>query len=412
MYVDMRKLLSVCAILLLTTACAEPEAEAPWSPHMTSLPTPAGEGSGEPFLSTSGDAVYLSWLEESAEDGHDLWVSDLAAGEWTPRRLVAHSDGFFVNWADFPSVVQDASGRLWSHWLERREGRGLAYDIRVVHSDDAGATWSEPWTPHEDGTATEHGFVSILPLSEGIGMTWLDGRQYAEGPDGSPATREMTVRYRTVDGAGMPGPEQLLDGRSCDCCQTDAALAGAGPVVVYRDRTEDEIRDIYITRWTGDGWSDGTPVHSDGWNIAGCPVNGPAVGANGSAVAVAWFTAAGDVPKVKVAFSSDGGATFAAPVQLDGGNPAGRVDLILQEDGSAIVSWLERTENAGAEVRLRRVTADGSATEVFTVATSSSGRASGFPRMVQAAGGDLIIAWTDILSDMAQVRVARVEVGR
>ena len=241
-------------------------------------------------------------------------------------------------------------------------------------------------------------------------MSWLDGRQFAAAADGTPGTREMTVRFRSVGGDGMPGPEQLLDNRSCDCCQTDAALAQAGPVVVYRDRTEDEIRDIYITRWTDDGWTEGEPVHSDGWHIAGCPVNGPAVGARGSSVAVAWFTAAGDQPRVKVAFSSDGGASFDEPVQLDGGDPAGRVDLILEKDGSALVSWLERTGGEGAEVRIRRVKEDGSLSSPFTVAASSSGRASGFPRMVQRGGGDLIMAWTDILSDEARVRVARVEI--
>lgn len=410
MYANMRKLLSACGILLLATACSEPGMDMSWSPHVTPLPAPAGEGSGEPFLSTSGDAVYMSWLQESDGGGHDLWVSDLFDLEWTPPRLVAHSDRFFVNWADFPSVVSDASGRLWSHWLQRGEDGGYDYGIRVAHSDNMGFTWSEPWVLHDDGTATEHGFVSILPLAEGVGISWLDGRQYAAGPDGSPATKEMTVRYRTVDAAGVPGPEQLLDSRACDCCQTDAALAEAGPVVVYRDRTEDEIRDIYITRWTDDGWSEGTPVHADEWNIGGCPVNGPAVGARGQLVSVAWFTAAGDVPKVQVAFSTDGGATFGEPVQLDDGNPAGRVDLVLQEDGTALVSWLERTGGEGAEIRLRRVAADGSASEPFTVATSASGRASGFPRMVQTAGGNLIMAWTDILSDMARVRVASVEV--
>jgi len=251
----------------------------------------------------------------------------------------------------------------------------------------------------------------MLPLGEGIALSWLDGRQFAAGADGSPATQEMTVRFRTVDGGGA-GPEELLDARSCDCCQTDAALTETGPVVVYRDRSEDEIRDIYITRRTDEGWTEGTPVHTDGWHIAGCPVNGPAVGAQGSVVAVAWFTAAGDVPKVKVAFSTDGGITFTDPAQIDGGDPAGRVDLVLQEDGSALVSWLERTGGEGAEVRLRRVSEDGTVSAPFALATSSSGRASGFPRMVQTGQGDLIVAWTDIISDRARVRVARVEIPK
>jgi hypothetical protein len=406
----MQKLLTSCGILFIVAACAAPDAEVVWDADVAPLATPAPEGSGEPFLSTAGDAVYLSWLQESAGGGHDLMLSSLAGDTWTEPRRIAHGERFFVNWADFPSVVPDASGRLWAHWLERGDAGGYDYGIRVAHSDDAGMSWSRPWTPHEDGTPTEHGFVSILPLEEGIGLSWLDGRQFVAAEDGSAPSREMTVRFRTVDGDGTPGPEELLDARGCDCCQTDAALTDLGPVVVYRDRSEDEIRDIYITRRSGGSWTAGVPVHRDGWNIAGCPVNGPAVAAQGRLVAVAWFTAAGDQPKVKVAFSEDGGATFGPPVHVDDGNPAGRVDLALQRDGSAVVSWLERTGGEGAAVRLRRVTLGGSASSAVTVATSSSGRASGFPRMVRTAAGDLIMAWTDVRSDRAEIRVARVEV--
>jgi hypothetical protein len=45
-------------------------------------------------------------------------------------------------------------------------------------------------------------------------------------------------------------------------------------------------------------------VHSDNWKIDACPVNGPAIAATGRRVAVAWFTAANDTARVKLAFSS------------------------------------------------------------------------------------------------------------
>jgi hypothetical protein len=354
--------------------------------------------------------AFLSWLQESQDGGHDLLLASLAGDTWSTPQVVAHSNTFFVNWADYPSVVVDAAGVLWAHWLQRGEAGGYDYGIRVARSEDGGTTWSEPWTPHEDGTPTEHGFVSILPTGDGVALTWLDGRKYAVGADGSEPTREMTVRHRVVNGQGTPAAEELLDGRACDCCQTDAAMAAAGPVVVYRNRSEEEIRDIYITRRTEDGWTEGVPVNEDGWHIAGCPVNGPAVGARGEDVAVTWFTGAHDEPRVKIAFSHDGGATFAAPMVLDGGNPVGRVDLAMQEDGSALVTWLEDAGDGNGEIRLRRVTATEGVSDAFTVAVSASGRGSGFPRMIQLAGGDLIVAWTDILSDRPQIRVARVEV--
>ncbi len=380
------------------------------------LETPAGVGSGQPFLSTTEDEVYMSWLEPARGGGHDLWVARLTAEGWAPRTRAAHGDDFFVNWADFPSVVAGADGTLWSHWLQRTEGPGLAYGVRVVRSTDEGGSWSDAWIPHEDRSPTEHGFVSLFPLDEGVGMTWLDGRKFAEGPTGEPPTREMTVRFRRTDARGRHGPEVLLDARACDCCQTDAAVTARGPVVVYRDRSEEEIRDIYVTRLTEEGWSEGAAVHDDGWHIAGCPVNGPAVAARGDHVAVAWFTAAGDQPRVYVAFSADAGASFGPPARVDSGNPAGRVDLLMREDGSALVSWLERTGGEGADIRLRRVASAGAVVESEWVVTSSSAeRASGFPRMAEVPWdpGRVLLAWTDV-SDATnpRIRMTAVEVKR
>ena len=314
------------------------------------------------------------------------WRSATPEGGWSPRARVVHGDSLFVNWADFPSVAATEDGTLWAHWLRRRSGPGLAYDILLASSPDQGRTWSEPWSPHEDGTPTEHGFVTLVPGPAGVDAVWLDGRGYAPGPDGSEAAMEMSLRYRSSGGADeAPGPEIALDTRTCDCCQTDAVRTADGLVVVYRNRTEDEVRDIYVTRRTPEGWTEGVPVHEDGWVIAGCPVNGPALDASGDRLAVAWFTGAGDVPRVNVAFSDDAGAHFGAPVQVDAGNPAGRVDLRLLDDGTAVVSWLERVGGDGAELRLRRFGPDGPSGEAVIVSTSSSARASGFPRMVEVA---------------------------
>lgn len=373
------------------------------------LESPAGSGSGEPFLSTDGDVVYLSWLEAVPSGGHDLRFSSWDGTAWSDREAIAHSERFFVNWADFPSITTGPDGSLWAHWLERGAAGGYDYGVRIVRSMDGGRHWSEPWTPHDDVSPTEHGFVSAIPVDDGMGFIWLDGRKHAPGPEGQPATGEMTLRYRVAGLAGEPGPETLIDGRVCDCCQTDAAITSSGPVVVYRNRSDEEIRDIYISRMEGGAWSDGVPVHSDEWMIAGCPVNGPAVVARGDDVAVAWFTGAGDVPRVKLALSSDAGRSFGPPIDIDGGSPAGRVDALMLADGAVLVSWLERTGGEQAEVRLRRVERDGTTGGSATLSQSSSERASGFPRMIEGPDGSIIVAWTDVIDAEPHVRVQKLD---
>ncbi len=176
--------LSLLALVALG-ACSHADRTSSSRGLVHAIESPAGVGSGEPYLSTSEDAVALSWLEATPDGGTALRFARLTRTGWgTPLRVVAGQD-LLVNWADFPSVIGRASdGALWAHWLVKRSGPGFAYDIRLASSRDGGSTWSEAWTPHEDGTATEHGFVSLFPDGKGIGLVWLDGRGYAEGPDG------------------------------------------------------------------------------------------------------------------------------------------------------------------------------------------------------------------------------------
>ena len=81
-------------------------------------------------------------------------------------------------------------------------------------------------------------------------------------------------------------------------------------------------------------------------------MNGPAIAATGRNVGVAWFTAAADKPSVKIAFSTDAGAVFGQPFVVDDQRPLGRVDIVLLDDASALVSWLQQV-GGSARVRVR-----------------------------------------------------------
>lgn len=251
--------------------------------------------------------------------------------------------------------------------------------------------------PHRDGTATEHGFVSLFTTQDGsLAAVWLDGRETR--PDAVESGQEhdagnMTLRFARIEGLGTLQGEALLHARNCDCRQTSAALTAEGPVVVYRDRPDREVRDISIVRLRDGQWSEPRAVFEDNWVFHGCPVNGPSVAASGHRVAVSWFTAVNDVPRVKLAFSSDAGASFEEPIIVDDGSPLGRVETLLLDDGSALDCWLE-LQAAGSEVRVRRIRPDGKREPAVTVTPTGSARSNGFPQMV-STGGMLVLAWTD-----------------
>ena len=376
------------------------------------LPDPATGPAAEPNLFAASDGrVHVTWFERLDDADYALRFATLEPGgeTWSAPRTIVERQDFFVNWADFPSIHELPDGTLAAHWLLRTGDGPVDYDVQIAWSEDGGDHWSDPVVPHRDGTESEHGFVSVVPVDPDerrIGALWLDARNLVLADSGrADGPRAMTLRWTTLTPEGL-GEEVLLDDQVCDCCQTSAAMTSQGPVAVYRDRTDDEIRDISIVREVDGRWTEPAPIHDDGWQIAACPVNGPMIAADGDDVVVAWYTrGSDDKPRVRVAFSSDAGASFGTPVRVDEGNPGGRVAVELLPGGEALVSWLEN-EGERATVRLRTVATTGAMGESIEVAATLSGRSSGFPRMARA-GSDLVFAWTDSSGDEPGVRTAR-----
>lgn len=401
-----RSVLAWLLPVLLCSACMPPQPAG----ESTLLRVDSAPGSAEPRLSKSTDGtIVLSWLEPG-EGGTLLRYSRLGNDGWDAPRTVARGADWFVNWADFPSVVP-ISGSLWAaHWLRMRPGSFYAYDVVVSLSPDAGQSWGEPITPHRDGTATEHGFVSLFPWQGGVGAVWLDGRHthMDVAEEASAAAGGMTLRSAVISAAGLLSAEEEMDDLVCDCCQTDVALAREGPVAVYRNRTAAEIRDIYVARSAGQLWLDGQPVADDGWEIAGCPVNGPAIAAVEDDVAVAWFTMAGDLPRVRYARSADGARSFGPALDIASGSPEGRVDVVLLPDRSAAVSWLDRNPQHEGEIKVQLMTAAGEPGPLHVIAQTAVTRPAGFPQLA-VDGDSLIVAWTDTSGEETRVKAARID---
>jgi len=386
-------------------ACTPAEKGVFGDPEMLSTPA-RGKVSG-PRLSegTSGDLV-LSWME-SGESGTDLKFATYEGGGFGEAIRVVTEPRMFVNWADLPSVQHVNEDHWIAHWLRYSADKTYSYDVVVSQSFDGGETWGEPVAAHTDGTPTEHGFVSLHPDPEGVALLWLDGRDTANEASESILDTSMTLRSAVITPDGKRLREQLVDDSVCDCCQTDVAIASSGPVAVYRDRTADEIRDIYVTRFVDGAWQAGVPLHADDWKIPGCPVNGPSIVAQDNRVAVAWFTAADEKPSVRLAFSNDGGETFGEPIEIASGRLAGFVGLAILDDDALAVSWVSRTEAGSNAINIRRVTTGGQLSPVHNVANTEQLRV--FPQLAYH-DENLVLAWTDEIDETRHMRVARIPV--
>jgi hypothetical protein len=402
-------LFAVIAIALTGTLLARvPQGGSPWTLTVEPITSPSAPESAQPQLHASQKGVILSWVERNGPDATLKFAERTPTG-WSGPRTVASGKDWFVNWADVPSVIRLDNRTLVAHWLQKSGAGTYAYDVRLSYSEDDGTTWSRSFTPHSDGTKTEHGFASMIQMpGAGLGLVWLDGRKMGAGGHGAPgadghASGDMTLRFGTFDRQWKQTAETELDIRVCECCPTAMAMTSEGPIVAYRDRSPEEVRDILITRLEAGRWTTPTPVHEDGWRVPACPVNGPALSARGKAVAAAWFNAKGDQPRSFAAFSSDAGRTFSAPIRLDDAASLGRVDVELLPDGSAAAAYMEFAEQR-AQFRVRRIRPDGSKSDPVTISGMAGNRGSGYPRMV-LSGDELVFAWTD-RDSKSQVRTA------
>jgi hypothetical protein len=374
--------LFVAFLAIILGACSASEKHGLGTPVALEIPTNL-RVEGPRFSTGPLGQPLLSWMEPG-ETGATLRYAILSGQSFgAPFDVVADS-GMFVNWADLPSVTALSHDHWIAHWLRYSAAKAYAYDVVTSQSFDGGETWSDALLAHTDGTTTEHGFVSVSPDAEGAALLWLDGRFT---PDAS-----MTLRSAIITKEGSLLHEQEVDDSVCDCCQTDIAISSRGALAVYRDRTSDEIRDIYITRHDGQRWQKGELLHADNWEIPGCPVNGPSIFANGDFVAVAWFSAADDRPIVRVAISTDGGEHFGPPVVVAAGKVFGYVGLVQIDESNLAVSWVGKSRNGASPISIRTVDITGTLGEPLELGTTRQLRV--FPQLA-ISDDSVIVVWTD-----------------
>ena len=411
-------------------------------PAVVPIPSPAIANAGEPQLTVSSRGVLLSWVEHAGSKATLRFAERTPTG-WTVPRTVASGDDWTVNGIDVPSVQRLANGSLVASWLRKAVGGMHANSVQLSYSSNDGRTWMPSFTAHNDKRPGERLFASLFQwLDGGFGLVWLDGgakgpataagsavpqhpaqggdhgrgheggHQGHEGhqgraghtaPGGMGGMANMTLRSAIFSGALKQTAELPVDPRVCECCSTATAVTSEGVLVAYRNRSDDEIRDIYVARLQEGRWSEPVPVYADNWRIPGCPVNGPALSARGRDVAVAWYTVKQEQGRAYLAVSGDAGKSFGKPIRLDDGGSLGQVDVEMLPDGSAIATWIELVDGR-SQFRARRI-GQRLRSAPLTIAAATAGRTGGGLRTAHH-GDELLFAWTDVTNGTRHVRLA------
>ncbi|MDA7570856.1 sialidase [Flavobacteriaceae bacterium] len=381
--------------LLATMSCSTKEV------YIQEIPFFYENSNAQPNLVSSNGSLTLSWISSKEENKASLNYSRYMEGRWIKPQVIASGSDWFINWADFPAHAINQDLIITSHLKKSASGK-YTYDVVLNLQKLSGEKIKEDFLLNTDGVKAEHGFVSIIANNKkGFFITWLDGRNTIEKKlDGE--HKPMTIRFAEITDKGDVIKESELDASTCDCCQTSIAITNDGPIVVYRDRGEKEVRDIYSVKNINGTWEEPNVVHDDGWIINGCPVNGPKVAVNSKDLAIAWFTVFNDNPLVNVSFSKNNGNSFGAPVKVNDHDAIGRVDVSFLNDKEVIVSYME-VDDIGTYLRIKKVSFDGKISEPITISKIDGGRNTGVPQL-EIIDSEIFIVWTIFLDGMNQLK--------
>ena len=387
-------------ILLSIISCSKKEAV------IEDIPFSFEKNNAQPNLVSSNGNLSLSWISSKEKNKPILHISHYKNGEWMKPQTIAKGSDWFVNWADFPAHAINEDLIITSY-LKKSASGTYTYDVVLSLQDLSGKKIKDDFLLNTDGVKAEHGFVSIIPsTNKGFFITWLDGRNTIEKKmNGN--HKPMTIRFAEITNNGDIINESQLDAATCDCCQTSIANTNNGPVVVYRDRSEKEVRDIYIVRNINGVWTTPFSIHNDGWIINGCPVNGPKVVANSSNLAVAWFTVVNTNPIVNISFSTSNGDSFGTPLKLNDHDAIGRVDVAFLNKKEVIVSYMEFDE-IGTYLKIKKVSIDGVVSKPILITKIDGGRNTGVPQL-EIINNEIFIVWTISENGVNQLKSVKLD---
>jgi hypothetical protein len=174
------------------------------------------------------------------------------------------------------------------------------------------------------------------------------------------------------------------------------AVGGNGAIyVAWRAVLPGDVRDVVVMKSEDGGKSWGAPVRAraDAWIYPGCPHAGPAMRVDGQGtVHIAWWTGKSGEAGVYYAQSTDGGRSFEAqPIAVEERSQPAHVQLALSPAGDVLVAW-DDGHGEIPRVLLRR-SSDGGRSFAAASLVSERGIAAGYP-VLAVYGDSVAVAWS------------------
>lgn len=270
--------------------------------------------------------------------------------------------------------------------------------IRMLRSSDGGASFSTPFTVHQDRQVITHRFDSIGFDSTGaLHTVWIDKRD--QPPKGGGQAYDGAAIYHNVshDGGASFGPDLKLADHSCECCRIALAPDAGGRLqALWRHVFGGQVRDHAFASLDNLEPDQIIRATEDQWHLNACPHHGPglarAEGPGAAAYHAVWFGArqqeGHDVLAVRYGRLKSDGSPLPQTVRVLPDPRAEHADVASHGDAVAVV-W-RRSEGRSSSLRLW-LSRDGG--EHFDLQTLDQAEGENDHPRLASQGGRLVVVW-------------------
>ncbi len=386
-------------------------------------------------LAASGRIVAAAWAATPEGGQTDIYTAISGDEGQTFSRPVRVGTDASVN-AEQPPRIALAPARSGQPapevvvvWTAKAPG---GTRLMTTRSRDGGRTFAAAVVVPGSAAAGNRGWQSMAIDAMGHPIViWLDHRDGAKAASGHQhhgdaastptAAEESVARAATsrlyVGSTDGSLPVQALVHGVCYCCKTALAVSPSGALVAaWRHVYAGGFRDIAFSRSDDGGRTFSTParISQDGWQIAGCPEDGPSIAVDAIGRShVVWPTLVRENGRETMAVfhaATKDGRTFSARTRVPAGDAAFHPQVAVAPNGDLLVVWDEGSSGT-RRVRFSRGTASetrpGLVFSEFPKNQTRSGfTAPGSHPAVVATPTGAVIAWTSMGAGGSEIRVA------
>lgn len=291
--------------------------------------------------------ISLAWVEEDKEVRSVLHarVEQTGGQIGTPVPVNAAAE---VPYARQEAPALTASGEeVLVTWAvahpKMTPDKPFSNDLRLSRSVDGGRTFQPSILVNDDGQVTGHSFDSLHVAPNGVvHVAWIDAREGKK--------EAGTFVTRSIDHGRTVEKNRKVDEDTCVCCRTSLTTGPDGTVyLAWRKILPGDLRETVVARSTDGGATFSAPiiVGHDKWVFPGCPHRPASIGTDRRGrLYVVWYTEGSDeTPSLYLAYSDDRGETFSTKqkLNLSKGTFPDHPQMAVDPGGRLVIVWEEQS---------------------------------------------------------------------